>query len=115
MTGDYYLTVSPKWFAYTIEYYEQNTTGSGYSKVSSPAGSGTAPFGYALQLGTTAGTNDSTKTVTVTRSDITGFTFNSAAAGSVTNLTAISARPPATDAQALLRPQPVQRAGLLLR
>lgn len=91
VTGDYYLTVSPKWFAYTIEYYEQNTTGSGYTKVSSPAGSGTAPFGYALQLGTTAGTNDSTKTVTVTRSDITGFTFNSAAAGSVTNLTAISA------------------------
>lgn len=65
--------------------------GSGYTKVSSPAGSGTAPFGYALQLGATAGTNDSTKTVTVTRSDITGFTFNSAAAGSVTNLTAISA------------------------
>ena len=91
VTGDYYLTVSPKWFAYTIEYYEQNTTGSGYTKVSSSAGSGTAPFGYALQLGTTAGTNDSTKTVTVTRSDITGFTFNSAAAGSVTNLTAISA------------------------
>lgn len=91
VTGDYYLTVSPKWFAYTIEYYEQNTTGSGYTKVSSPAGSGTAPFGYALQLGATAGTNDSTKTVTVTRSDITGFTFNSAAAGSVTNLTAISA------------------------
>ena len=91
VTGDYYLTVSPKWFAYTIEYYEQNTTGSGYTKVTTPAGSGTAPFGYALQLGTTAGTNDSTKTVTVTRSDITGFTFNSAAAGSVTNLTAISA------------------------
>ena len=91
VTGDYYLTVSPKWFAYTIEYYEQNTTGSGYTKASSPAGSGTAPFGYALQLGATAGTNDSTKTVTVTRSDITGFTFNSAAAGSVTNLTAISA------------------------
>lgn len=92
-TGDYYLTVSPKWYSYTVEYYQQNTTGTGYTKVSAPTGataSGTAPYQYSLEIGTSAGTNDSTKKVTITRGDFTGFTYNASAPGAVASIAQIS-------------------------
>ena len=85
VNGDYYLTVSPAWIAYTVEYYTQNLTGSGYTKVSSPAGSGTAPFGNTLQYGATAGTSGTTSTYT--RSTIAGFTYNASAPGTTASLT----------------------------
>lgn len=85
VNGDYYLTVSPAWIAYTVEYYTQNLTGSGYTKVSSPAGSGTAPFGNTLQYGATAGTLGTTSTYT--RSTIAGFTYNASAPGTTASLT----------------------------
>lgn len=85
VNGDYYLTVSPAWIAYTVEYYTQNLTGSGYTKVSSPAGSGTAPFGNTLQYGATAGTSGTTSTYT--RSSIAGFTYNASAPGTTASLT----------------------------
>lgn len=85
VNGDYYLTVSPAWIAYTVEYYTQNLTGSGYTKVSSPAGSGTAPFGNTLQYGATAGTSGATSTYT--RSSIAGFTYNASAPGTTASLT----------------------------
>lgn len=85
VNGDYYLTVSPAWIAYTVEYYTQNLTGSGYTKVSSPAGSGTAPFGNTLQYGATAGTSGTTSTYT--RSTIAGFTYNPSAPGTTASLT----------------------------
>ncbi|WP_251197352.1 InlB B-repeat-containing protein [Anaerotardibacter muris] len=84
--ADYYLTTSPKWIAYTVEYYLQNVNGSGYTKVTTPAGSGTAPFGYTVSAGTAANTNDNTKTITFARSSITGATYNASAAGSVNSL-----------------------------
>ena len=85
VNGDYYLTVSPAWIAYTVEYYTQNLTGGGYTKVSSPAGSGTAPFGNTLQYGATAGTSGTTSTYT--RSTIAGFTYNASAPGTTASLT----------------------------
>ncbi len=84
--ADYYVTVSPQGLTFTVEYYTQNVNGTGYTKVSTPAGSGSAPFGYAVEPGTTAGTNNSTKTVTFTRQDITGFTYNPSATGSVNRI-----------------------------
>ena len=85
VNGDYYLTVSPAWIAYTVEYYTQNLTGGGYTKVSNPAGSGTAPFGNTLQYGATAGTSGTTSTYT--RSTIAGFTYNASAPGTTASLT----------------------------
>ena len=85
VNGDYYLTVSPAWIAYTVEYYTQNLTGGGYTKVSSPAGSGTAPFGNTLQYGASAGTSGTTSTYT--RSTIAGFTYNASAPGTTASLT----------------------------
>lgn len=85
VNGDYYLSVSPAWIAYTVEYYTQNLTGGGYTKVSSPAGSGTAPFGNTLQYGATAGTSGTTSTYT--RSTIAGFTYNASAPGTTASLT----------------------------
>lgn len=85
VNGDYYLTVSPAWIAYTVEYYTQNLTGGGYTKVTTPAGSGTAPFGNTLQYGATAGTLGTTSTYT--RSTIAGFTYNASAPGTTASLT----------------------------
>lgn len=85
VNGDYYLTVSPAWIAYTVEYYTQNLTGGGYTKVTTPAGSGTAPFGNTLQYGATAGTSGTTSTYT--RSTIAGFTYNASAPGTTASLT----------------------------
>lgn len=85
VNGDYYLTVSPAWIAYTVEYYTQNLTGGGYTKVTTPAGSGTAPFGNTLQYGATAGTSGTTSTYT--RSTIAGFTYNPSAPGTTATLT----------------------------
>lgn len=85
VNGDYYLTVSPAWIAYTVEYYTQNLTGGGYTKVTTPAGSGTAPFGNMLQYGATAGTSGTTSTYT--RSTIAGFTYNASAPGTTASLT----------------------------
>lgn len=85
VNGDYYLTVSPAWIAYTVEYYTQNLTGTGYTKVTTPAGSGTAPFGNTLQYGATAGTSGTTSTYT--RSTIAGFTYNPSAPGTTATLT----------------------------
>ena len=85
VNGDYYLTVSPAWIAYTVEYYTQNLTGGGYTKVTTPAGSGTAPFGNTLQYGATAGTSGTTSTYT--RSTIAGFTYNASAPGTTATLT----------------------------
>lgn len=85
VNGDYYLTVSPAWIAYTVEYYTQNLNGGGYTKVTTPAGSGTAPFGNTLQYGATAGTSGTTSTYT--RSTIAGFTYNASAPGTTASLT----------------------------
>lgn len=85
VNGDYYLTVSPAWIAYTVEYYTQNLTGGGYTKVTTPTGSGTAPFGNTLQYGATAGTSGTTSTYT--RSTIAGFTYNPSAPGTTATLT----------------------------
>lgn len=74
--GDFYVTVSPKWIAYSVEYYLQKADGSGYDLQGvTSADSGTAPFGYTVQMGSAAGTDDTAKTVTHVQRSFPGFTF----------------------------------------
>lgn len=55
--NSYYLTVSPKGIAFTVEYYFQSTTSDTTYTIDARATTNdTAPFGWTVEAGTTAGT-----------------------------------------------------------
>ena len=60
--------MGPKQYGYTVEYYLQDVTGSGYTKDATlTVTSGTAPFGYRVESGTSASVNDTSSLVTFVR------------------------------------------------
>lgn len=83
--ADYALTVSPKKYNYTIEYYNETVAGGTYTKVTSPSGSGSAFYGHTVRTGTTAGTSGTTTTVVPATQ--TGFNHNTTHANAVNTIT----------------------------
>ena len=81
-TATYNLIMGPKQYGYTVEYYLQDVTGSGYTKDATlTVTSGTAPFGYRVESGTSASVNDTSSLVTFVRKTLTGFTYNAGVTG----------------------------------
>ena len=81
-TATYNLIMGPKQYGYTVEYYLQNVTGSGYTKDDSlTVTSGKAPFGYRVESGTSASVNDTSSLVTFVRKAVTGFAYNEGVTG----------------------------------
>ena len=85
-TADYYLTVSPKGIGFTVEYYFQDVNSdTTYTINASATTSDTAPFGYVVTAGTTAGTAGTT--ITIVRKSFTGFTYDDAKTGTAKSIT----------------------------
>lgn len=81
-TATYSLIMGPKQYGYTVEYFLQDVTGSGYTKDDSlTVTSGTAPFGYRVESGTSASVSDTSSLVTFVRKTLTGFTYNAGVTG----------------------------------
>ena len=81
-TATYNLIMGPKQYGYTVEYFLQDVTGSGYTKDATlTVTSGTAPFGYRVESGTSASVNDTSSLVTFVRKTLTGFTYNAGVTG----------------------------------
>lgn len=84
--NSYYLTVSPKGIGFTVEYYFQSTTNDTvYTIDASATTSDTAPFGWTVEAGTTAGTAGSA--ITIVRKSFTGFTYDDAKTGTAKKIT----------------------------
>ena len=84
--NSYYLTVSPKGIGFTVEYYFQSTTDDTvYTIDASATTSDTAPFGWTVEAGTTAGTAGSA--ITIVRKSFTGFTYDDAKTGTAKKIT----------------------------
>ena len=85
-TADYYLTVSPKGIGFTVEYYFQDVNSdTTYTINGSATTSDTAPFGYTVTAGTTAGSAGTT--ITIVRKSFTGFTYDDAKTGTAKSIT----------------------------
>lgn len=95
-TATYNLIMGPKQYGYTVEYYLQDVTGSGYTKDATlTVTSGTAPFGYRVESGTSASVNDTSSLVTFVRKTLTGFTYNAGVTGTNGFIVSIGSNPSA--------------------
>ena len=95
-TATYNLIMGPKQYGYTVEYYLQDITGSGYTKDATlTVTSGTAPFGYRVESGTSASVNDTSSLVTFVRKTLTGFTYNAGVTGTNGFIVSIGSNPSA--------------------
>lgn len=95
-TATYNLIMGPKQYGYTVEYYLQDVTGSGYTKDATlTVTSGTAPFGYRVESGTSASVNDPSSLVTFVRKTLTGFTYNAGVTGTNGFIVSIGSNPSA--------------------
>ena len=95
-TATYNLIMGPKQYGYTVEYYLQDVTGSGYTKDATlTVTSGTAPFGYRVESGTSASVNDTSSLVTFVRKTLTGFTYNAGVTGTNGFIVSIGSDPSA--------------------
>lgn len=95
-TATYNLIMGPKQYGYTVEYFLQDVTGSGYTKDATlTVTSGTAPFGYRVESGTSASVNDTSSLVTFVRKTLTGFTYNSGVTGTKGFIVSIGSDPSA--------------------
>lgn len=95
-TATYNLIMGPKQYGYTVEYYLQDVTGSGYTKDATlTVTSGTAPFGYRVESGTSASVNDTSSLVTFVRKTLTGFTYNAGVTGTKGFIVSIGSNPSA--------------------
>lgn len=95
-TATYNLIMGPKQYGYTVEYYLQDVTGSGYTKDATlTVTSGTAPFGYRVESGTSASVNDASSLVTFVRKTLTGFTYNAGVTGTNGFIVSIGSNPSA--------------------
>ena len=84
--NSYCLTVSPKGIAFTVEYYFQSTTSdTTYTIDASATTNDTAPFGWTVEAGTTAGTAGTA--ITIVRKSFTGFTYDDAKTGTAKKIT----------------------------
>ena len=84
--NSYYLTVSPKGIAFTVEYYFQSTTSdTTYTIDAGATTNDTAPFGWTVEAGTTAGTAGNA--ITIVRKSFTGFTYDDAKTGTAKKIT----------------------------
>ena len=93
-TATYNLIMGPKQYGYTVEYYLQDVTGSGYTKDATlTVTSGTAPFGYRVESGTSASVNDTSSLVTFVRKTLTGFTYNAGVTGTNGFIVSIGSNP----------------------
>lgn len=95
-TATYNLIMGPKQYGYTVEYFLQDVTGSGYTKDATlTVTSGTAPFGYRVESGTSASVNDTSSLVTFVRKTLTGFTYNAGVTGTKGFIVSIGSNPSA--------------------
>lgn len=95
-TATYNLIMGPKQYGYTVEYFLQDVTGSGYTKDATlTVTSGTAPFGYRVESGTSASVNDTSSLVTFVRKTLTGFTYNSGVTGTKGFIVSVGSDPSA--------------------
>lgn len=95
-TATYNLIMGPKQYGYTVEYYLQDVTGSGYTKDATlTVTSGTAPFGYRVESSTSASVNDTSSLVTFVRKTLTGFTYNAGVTGTNGFIVSIGSNPSA--------------------
>lgn len=95
-TATYNLIMGPKQYGYTVEYYLQDVTGSGYTKDATlTVTSGTAPFGYRVESGTSASVNDTSSLVIFVRKTLTGFTYNAGVTGTNGFIVSIGSDPSA--------------------
>lgn len=95
-TATYNLIMGPKQYGYTVEYFLQDVTGSGYTKDATlTVTTGTAPFGYRVESGTSASVNDTSSLVTFVRKTLTGFTYNSGVTGTKGFIVSVGSDPSA--------------------
>lgn len=95
-TATYNLIMGPKQYGYTVEHFLQDVTGSGYTKDATlTVTSGTAPFGYRVESGTSASVNDTSSLVTFVRKTLTGFTYNSGVTGTKGFIVSVGSDPSA--------------------
>ena len=95
-TATYNLIMGPKQYGYTVEYFLQDVTGSGYTKDATlTVTSGTAPFGYRVESGTSVSVNDTSSLVTFVRKTLTGFTYNAGVTGTKGFIVSIGSNPSA--------------------
>ena len=95
-TATYNLIMGPKQYGYTVEYFLQDVTGSGYTKDATlTVTSGTAPFGYRVESGSSASVNDTSSLVTFVRKTLTGFTYNAGVTGTKGFIVSIGSNPSA--------------------
>ncbi len=95
-TATYNLIMGPKQYGYTVEYFLQDVTGSGYTKDATlTVTSGTAPFGYRVESGTSASVNDTSSLVTFVRKTLTDFTYNAGVTGTKGFIVSIGSNPSA--------------------
>ena len=95
-TATYNLIMGPKQYGYTVEYFLQDVTGSGYTKDATlTVTTGTAPFGYRVESGTSASVNDTSSLVTFVRKTLTGFTYNAGVTGTKGFIVSIGSNPSA--------------------